>query len=457
MRSTSHHAVLGPVLALLAALLLAAGVTAPAAWAADGVGDVASGLRDGPVYVDPRAQGQLSDGEARALADRIEDADKPVFVAVLPRAEEFPPETVLRDLRTQVGVAGVYAVVLGDGFDAAADASVMSNNAVDNLTGAVEREHGADTAALLNDFTDDAARQANGTAPASWDGGGPGGGTGGLVPLVTLGALVLAAGAAVLTSGRRTRRRRAERERQELETLRPVVDEDITAYGEKLDRLDFRPRDPEADDAMRRDYEHALDAYEKAKSAMAAARRPGDVRKVTEALEDGRFSIAVLEARQQGGPLPDRRPPCFFDPRHGPSTQDAQWAPAGGAERTVPVCAADAARLDDGEEPMGRSVDTPSGRRPYWEAGPLYGPWAGGYFGAGLLPGMLTGTVLGSMMFAPHAYGWGGGYGGEGGGPEGGDYTGSDFDAGDFGGGFGGGDFGGGGGFGGGDFGGGGF
>ncbi|MCC3653061.1 hypothetical protein LIX60_16660 [Streptomyces sp. S07_1.15] len=455
MRSTSRNAVLGPVLALLAALLVAAGLLAPGSRAADGLGGAAEALRSGPVYVDPRASGRLSGAEAEALADTIENADKPVFVAVLPEAAEFDPDSLLRDLRTRVGVSGVYAVALGDGFDAGADNRVMSQNAMGNLTGAVEREHGTDTAALLDDFVGQAVQQANGSAPASWSDGGGDGGTNtvaGVVTLVTIGALALAGVLAAFTVSRRNRTRRAEREKAELETVRPLVDEDITAFGEELDRLDFDPSAPETDETMRRDFSHALDSYEKAKAAMARAHHPGDVRPVTEALEDGRFALATLEARRAGTPLPERRPPCFFDPRHGPSTEDVEWAPEGGTARTVPVCAADAARIADGHEPMARTVETASGRRPYWEAGPAYAPWAGGYFGGGMLPGLLVGTMLGNMMFAPHAYGAYGG-GDYGAGAEGGEYTGSDFNPGDFGGGFdgggfgGGGDFGGGGGF----------
>ncbi|NEC78763.1 hypothetical protein G3I38_05745, partial [Streptomyces sp. SID7958] len=84
-------------------------------------------------------------------------------------------------------------------------------------------------------------------------------------------------------------------------------------------------------------------------------------------------------------------------PRHGPSVADARWTPPGGAAREVPVCAADRARLSDGLDPVVREVDTEYGRRPYWEAGPAYGPWAGGYFGGGLLPGLLVGTMLGGL------------------------------------------------------------
>ncbi len=48
--------------------------------------------------------------------------------------------------------------------------------------------------------------------------------------------------------------------------------------------------------------------------------------------------------------------------------------------REVPVCAADEARLKAGHAPDARTVDTPQGPRPYWEAGPAYGPWAAGYY-----------------------------------------------------------------------------
>jgi len=243
----------------------------------------------------------------------------------------------------------------------------LPRTAVSNLVGQVQRSSSGDTYAELNSFVDQAAQQARGTAPGSWPGG-SGSGNAGLTTVVVLGAIVLLAGGGVLVLRRRARTARVERERAQLAKLRTVVDEDITAFGEELDRLDFVPADPGADDAMRNDYSHALDAYEHAKSLMAAAARPDDVRPVTEALEDGRFALATLEARRAHAPLPERRLPCFFDPRHGPSVRDVPWSPPGGARRDVPACAADAARIDDGDEPMSRTVQTPSGPQPYWNA-----------------------------------------------------------------------------------------
>ncbi|MGW0560806.1 hypothetical protein ACWDZ4_09225 [Streptomyces sp. NPDC003016] len=440
MRTRLFSTLSGLLLSVAAAVL----AVAPGAQAATGLDAVADSLRASPVYVDQRARDQLPPREAEALEEKILEAGKPVFVAVLPPSAEFPEDGLLADLRTRTGITGVYAVRLGDAFDAGADRAVMSRQAVANLTASVEPAGGIDAVTQLNTFVDDAIEQARGGAPDTWDGAA---GPSSVVGLVTFGLVLVAGCAGVMLLSRRNRQRRAARERAALEKVRVVVDEDITAFGETLDRLDFHPAEPGADDAMRADYERALDAYEKAKSIMAKAARAEDVRGVTEALEDGRFSLAVLTARREGRPLPERRPPCFFDPRHGPSTADADWAPAGGVTRRVPVCAADATRLAEGQDPMSRMVETADGRRPYWEAGPAYTPWIGGYYGGGLLPGLLMGTMLGSMLSTPaYADSGFGGY-------EGGDFSGGDFNADDFGGG---GDFGGGFG-GGGDFGGGGF
>ncbi|MER7729403.1 hypothetical protein ABTX80_00830 [Streptomyces erythrochromogenes] len=439
---------------LLSGLLLALGATAlaaaPQASAATGVAAVAEALKEGPVYVDPRAEAQLPKAEADALAKKIKDAGKPVFVAVLPATAEFPQDKVLAAVRAETGITGLYAIRLGDGFNAGADRAVMPTNAVRNLTEAVKTGAPVDASTQLNNFVDQALTQTGGSAPGSWgttgaDAGVPVGG------LVTLGAVAAIGGGGAYALVRRNRRKKEEARREAVERLSVVVDEDITAFGEELERLDFHPGEPGADDAMREDYERGLDSYEKAKQIMASVRYPEEVTGVTQALEDGRYALARLDARRRGEPVPERRAPCFFDPRHGPSTEDATWAPAAGAARTVPVCTADAVRLRDGLDPAVRTVDTERGPRPYYDAGPAYGPWAGGYFGGGILPGLLVGTMLGSVMSTPaYAADYGGGMGG---GYDGGDYSGADFNPSDFGGG----DFGGGGGFDGGGFDGGGF
>lgn len=440
-RATLLWAVL---LALTTALLSPAG----GARAATGLDEVAAALRDDPVYVDPAASDKLSTSEADRLTEQIRAGDVPVYIAVLPDDSSYGGDAVFDRLRSEVGRPGVYAVALGSQFGAASDAGVLAGSTAGELAQRNLREHSGEPDRILSGFVTDvqsAARTDGGT-------GGYGdrdttGGTGGAGVLVGFLAVlaVLALGGLFLT--RRSRKRRQEEERAELEQVRAAVQEDITSYGEALDRLDFSPSAPGVTPEMLDDYRRALDAYEKAKEASDAARRPGDVRAVSEALEDGRFALAVLDARREGRELPQRRPPCFFDPRHGPSARDVEWAPPGGSPREVPVCAADAARLDDGLDPAVRTVPTATGERvPYWDAGPAYGPWMGGYYGgygSMLLPGLLFGTVLGSSMGGwGYGYGPGWGYGGENGGDFGGGFGGGD--GGGFGGGFGGGDFGGG-------------
>lgn len=154
---------------LLAVLLAALTMVSPAA-ADTGVSTIGQALRKGPVYVDPGTS-SLSSADADALAQRIKRADKPVFVVVLPA--DYPTANLFTDLRTATGITGLYAVRLGDRFDARADSSVLSNAAVKNLVSSVQ---GEDAKTQLDDFTDRALANMGGSAPASWGGSSDGGG-----------------------------------------------------------------------------------------------------------------------------------------------------------------------------------------------------------------------------------------------------------------------------------------
>src|SRR3954468_9429908 len=176
--------------ALLVALVLAVmTVFAPHATAATGVSAIAEALRKSPVYVDPAASAQLPSSEADALAKQIKDADKPLFIAVLPAG--YPTTNLFTDLRTATGVTGLYAVRLGDRFNAAADSSVMSRTAVRNLVTSVQ---GEPAKTQLTDFTDRALTHMGGKAPSSW---GSSGGSSGVstAALVTTAAVLVAGGA----------------------------------------------------------------------------------------------------------------------------------------------------------------------------------------------------------------------------------------------------------------------
>jgi hypothetical protein len=180
---------------------------------------------------------------------------------------------------------------------------------------------------------------------------------------------------------RGNQRRALERKAAELEPVKKLAFEDITALGEGLQALDLELAGRPLDEGQRSDYQRALDAYETAKSAADRMARPDDIKHVTEILEDGRYAMACVRARVAGEPLPARRPPCFFDPRHGLSVEDVPYVPPGGTTRDVPACALDAERVRAGAEPDIRKVMVGSRRVPYWQGGPAYQPYARGYFG----------------------------------------------------------------------------
>jgi hypothetical protein len=180
---------------------------------------------------------------------------------------------------------------------------------------------------------------------------------------------------------KRNQRKALERKVAELEPVKKLAFEDVTALGEQLQALDLDVAGRQLDDGERADYQRALDSYESAKSAADAMAQPEDVKHVTEIIEDGRYAIDCVRARVASLPLPIRRPPCFFDPRHGPSVEDVPYTPPGGTLRDVPTCALDAERVRAGAEPDIRKVMVGSRRVPYWQGGPAYQPYARGYFG----------------------------------------------------------------------------
>lgn len=196
-------------------------------------------------------------------------------------------------------------------------------------------------------------------------------------------------------AGRTRRAKEQQRLAAELEPVRKLAFEDVTALGVELQQLDLDLAGRDLDAGMHADYQRALDAYEAAKEAGDRLTAPDQIRHVTEILEDGRYAIACVRARVAGEPLPARRPPCFFDPRHGPSVVDVPWTPPGGTRRDVPACALDAERVRAGAEPDVRQVMVGTRRVPYWQGGRAYQPYAMGYFGAfGPMEWMFMGMLF---------------------------------------------------------------
>ncbi len=393
------------LLALAVPLVAAVALAAPAV-AADPVTSAAAAFRAGDVvHLDP-GQAVLSPAQAKALAASIRGGSTPVFVAALPAAPDAQMRAEDQRIADAVGKRGVYVVVTATGM--VAGSVGLPGLAAGTLARDAVARHSTDPAAALSDLVSSVQQAGSGGAGGSGPGTGGSGSSGGSgVPGGVVLALLVAGGGSVWLLARRRRR---AREAAQLAEVRGAAAEDVTALGEDIARLDLDVSAPGLDEATRADYGGALDAYDRAKQALERAERPAELAAVSTALEEGRWRMECVRARQAGAPVPQRRPPCFFNPRHGPSTTDVQWAPAGGAPRSVPVCAADADRLARGEDPDARQVVVAGQRVPYWQAGPAYGPWAGGWYGGwdGMGTGLLGGLLVGELLSPGPA--WGGGY-----------------------------------------------
>lgn len=227
--------------------------------------------------------------------------------------------------------------------------------------------------------------------------------------------LALLAGGGGLAAKRwRNRRSLGREERDELDGVRRLADEDVTYLGEQLQRLDEEVAGHELDAATRVDYQAALDAYESAQRLVPRIGRADEVSKVTDTLSAGRYALACVRARVAGEPRPEQRVPCFFNPQHGPSVRDVLWTPPGRGTRSVPACAQDAARVANHETPEVRKVTIGSRPVPYWEAGAAFLPYGEGYFAS---------AAVMMWAFQPPVAGDGGFHGGfDGGGFDGGGY-----------------------------------
>jgi uncharacterized membrane protein YgcG len=400
----------------LGALVLAA----PAAAQTPIIDRAADSTRGQSVYVHPGTT-VLTSAEAGRLERQIEErARGPLYIAILPAAarEEVDGTAtgVVLELNRRTVTTNppaVHAAVVGNQFRA-----VNRDIPAGDLATAAFRAHRADGVfAVLSDFVRRVgeARRPEAAAKPESDGGG--------LPFWVL--LCAAAAAAIGLYVFRRRRRRA----QELADVKAAAREDLVALAEDVTELDADVgRDPQAKDA----YVRAMNAYQRADDRFDRARSPRDLGQVSANLAEARFEMATAKAALEGEPAPEPRPPCFFDPRHGPSVRDVVWELPYGGLTKVPACGRDAARIAAGEQPEARTVPVGKERRVFWDAPSYFGPWTAGYLGA------ATGIVLADSALGtadaqaatPDADGgdfWGGG----------------DFGGGDLGGG---GDFGGGGG-----------
>jgi large-conductance mechanosensitive channel len=429
--------------AVLAAIVVLFGFMSPAG--ADPFNSVVQGLKSQRFYVSQDAGANLSASDRQAVISSLREDDSTIRMAIV-KTERVNSDGLTK-LDRALGRKGTLILLDGQGSRVIAGShDGLGSSKISDLV-AQARGQSSNLKELLLNLNQQVNKAVKDKKSS--------GAVGAFVVLFVLILIVAGVIFAIVFASRR-RKRRLE---QEMAELKQSVYEDVTRLGEDISALNLDVRDPRLDPAARDDYQRAMDSYDQAKAAVDQAQRPEDMRRVTTALEDGRYYMTAVRARVEGRPVPERRAPCFFNPQHGPSVQDVSWAPPGGAPRSVPACAADAQRVLSGQDPDARLVSVGGYRRPYWDAGPMYAPYAGGYYsgfgGTEMLGGILIGTALGSMFGGGFGGGWGGGGydagydagsdNNDSGGDSGFDIGGGDFggfDGGDFGGGdFGGGDW----------------
>ena len=423
---------LAAVTSTLAVLLLSASPASASPLAAS-AGPVSDCLAQRNVCVAGDARGLVSAGQQAQLERQIGGAD--IYLAVAPSGAagyNSAMGQVVSALSGQPRFTVGFLDSQQRHFGAYSKGMLPSGGAGDIATRVVgQHQADQDVFAALTEFVDDVQHEAGPASGAAADG----------APshvlrdlLIAFSVVVVLAALAFFLIARPVRRRR----QRELKEVKAAAQDDLIALSSRLTghHADLSIQgNPEAAEEQGA----ALTAYERGTAALDTAKRVRDMGAVSRAIAEGQYRLACAEALAAGRPRPDRRPSCFFDPRHGMSVADARWTPAaGGAGRDVPACSACAHKLEEGIEPDLRKVEANGVPVSYVNAGAGPAYW-GGY---GFAPGLFTGFLLGEAL-APHA-GFADSYSpGDGGG----DYGGGDFGSGDFGGG----DFGGGG-FGGGDF-----
>jgi hypothetical protein len=406
-----------PVLAGLVLCLLA-GLAGPA-WAGPWVDRAAGNLRDDPLYVNPSARPTLSLPEQERIRARLALVGTPVFVAILPGqalGEADGDANRLAGLvAASVGRPGTYLVVAG-GEEGAGSNTLARGQASGRARVAFRRHPQLATATM--DFisrVEDAAGTPPATAPPAEPPPGQEDSDGDTLLLVLLGVAGVVALSVLFALFRENRsERRNILSGTQFGEVKAAAQDDLNALADDLRNLNVDIETEEAANPQAvNQYTRAYEFLDRAEQAFERARSPSDLAPVSSAVESGRYSMAAARALFERRDPPKRRPPCFFDTRHGPSVNDIGWEPPHGPPRPVPACAACMRQIAAGTQPQPRRVRAGVRRVPFYEAPPHFESWFGGYFG-GAAADLVAGFPLGKALddgFVGGRNSSGGGYG----------------------------------------------
>jgi hypothetical protein len=405
----------------LAGALAVVAVTALPAVAGPWVDRTTGSLRGDPVYVHPSAKPTLAPAAAGQVRARIARTGTPVFVAVLPRqalAEAGgSAERLAALVAGSLGRPGTYLVVAGGEQGAGSD--TLGQGEAAGLARSAFRRHRGDLRGAVLDFVgrvDRAAGVPVTTAPtpqAPPPGQDAAARETGL-QLVLVFALLAALAVFASIAAKHLGARRGVRLGHEVAEVRALVEEDLRALSDDLRDLDVDLQAVEAERPQAVDqYTRAYEQLERASDAFEKATTVEDMAPVSSALESGRFAMDAARTMFEGRDPPRRRPPCFFDTRHGTSVDDVGWEPPTGPPRPVPACSACMRSIATGIQPPPRRVRVGGRRMPFYQAPPHFESWFGGYFG-GAAADLVAGFPLGKALDDGYVGGlntFGGGYG----------------------------------------------
>ena len=344
---------------------------------------VAAKLGDPGIWVDSSVT-SLSASEISELDRAVKSAVAPMRIAVIPAsAIDIAPkgyssrvrlawngEEIASQLYDRVGVEGVYAVLVdarsesaGRGFHAVQHADKGPTYHVGDAVDEAVDCCAPDYADILTRFVQRAQEI---DKPFYIDAAPYAGGVAGVVFLWWGGTTL---------SARRTRR---SDEKEHLKVSVPMLNEEVIALSQQVSALPTT-----SDPQQAKLSKDVLDTVEKARHRLDEAKGDADTEAVATLLGSARYGLVCLDAVRAGKPIPEPTPPCFFDPRHGPSTSSVEWAPEGGTERQVQVCAACAAKVAAQQEPEIRMVTVRDRPRPYWTLGEDLASYMDGYWSQG--------------------------------------------------------------------------
>jgi len=414
---------LGVLLALLAAPALAGRY----------VDEAVAGLQHKRVFIDPGVRDTLASSTVASLENQVNQtsASKPLYIAVLPQAAlseggghaDGVAKAILRGLHRPGTVLVVSGLSFGTASSSQADSTAASGAVTSALRAAgvkAGESLGKDAGKALGRVLSDATSRTATAVGHAASNAKPAQGSSGfslwhsaLVRFLLIAALLVAVVALLDLLLMRLTSRQRQGHAHDFEDVRSLAHQDITALDEDVRdlgaSLDLDTDNPR----ILTDYQDAQESLQQANDAYDRAQTANELAPVSTAIEAGHYKLARARARFEGRELPQRRPPCFFDTRHGPSVDDVGWMPENGPPRPVPACRDCMQTIAGGAEPGVRTVVSAGKRMPFYDAPPHFESWFGGYFG-GAAADLVQGFALGRALddgFAGGLNTFGGGYG----------------------------------------------